>query len=648
MRISAFRHLYKQMDNLIKDLENLNITRERKTGLVYHPDTLLHTYDEDELRCQIHVENPLRVKNIFNHLSNEGLVERCDYISDFKEIDSEKIIRAHGENYTEYLISIWPENSKKKKMTYTDTYYNEHSVKAARLAAEGTCIGAEKVFTGQWENGFCLVRPPGHHAAAKNNRIGGFCFINNVAVAIKDLQAKYGNKKIAVLDWDIHHGDSTQMLTYDDPNVLYISIHKYCNGEFYPGPSGSVHNTGEGDGVGFNLNFPINPKPGQFVGDCEYIYIFERMIYPVLKEFGPEMIMVSCGFDCLLYDQVGQFHVTQNALSMMLFQIRNKITSKILVVLEGGYNLKTIPIAAECLLRVLLGDFYPNKANKYLIAFDIMKKHLNLSELFLKNLDENLEIWSKFWPCLMTEDLIQLQESVHRMKHIKGAINSAPNRFHYEKENVIKRIVAQQEILNYEMLWAKHPTDMKGLIPGYMGTEIHGDKKLLKLENLSADEHYSSMNIVISDFLLNSHFLSEVFKQYKFYIKGYQIVDEEGDVIESRKGVLTHLNIEDTLDYCKRFFKLKTMKKTIEAVDKVLEFLDKVIVTSKKLNIAFSQSSIYVLVNRSNGDVKVRLLNLEYLQPYTHQNFFISMIGIHDFLLRLKTELDPKGSSVNK
>jgi len=636
------------MDNLIKDLDDLIIKGSRKTGLVYHPDTLLHTYDEDELRCQIHVENPLRVKNIFKHLESEGLVGRCDYVSDFKEIDPEKIVKTHGENYTEYLLSIWPENSKKKKMTYVDTYYNEHSVKAARLAAEGTCIGADKVFSGEWENGFCLVRPPGHHAAANNNRIGGFCFINNVVVAIKDLQAKYGKRKIAVLDWDIHHGDSTQTLTYDDPNVLYISIHKYCNGEFYPGKSGSVLNTGAGEGAGFNLNFPINPKPGQFIGDCEYIYTFERMIFPVLKEFAPEMVIVSCGFDCLLYDQVGQFHVTQNALSMMLFEIRKKINSKILVVLEGGYNLKTIPIAAECLLRVLLGEFYPNKANKYLIAFDIMKKHLNLSEIFMKNLDENLKVWAEFWPCLMSEELIHLQDSVHKMRHIKGAINSAPNRFHYEKEFILKRNVTEKEISNYQMLWEKYPTEMTGLISVFMGTEKHGDKHFMKLENLSADEHYCSMNIVISDFLLNSHFLSEVFQQYKFYIKGYQIVDEEGDVIEARKGVLTHLNIEDTLDYCRRFFKLKTKKKTIEAIDTILEFMDRVIETSKKLNMAFSQSSIYVLINRATEDVKVRLINLEYLQASTHQNYFLAMIGIHDFLHRLKAELDPKNSKAYK
>ncbi len=157
----------------------------------------------------------------------------------------------------------------------------------------------------EWSNGFSLVRPPGHHACANNNRLGGFCFINNVAVAAEYLVREHKLKKIAVLDWDIHHGDSTQKLFYDRKDLLYISIHKHLNGKFYPGKSGALENIGKGEGKGYNLNFPINSKKNQFVGDSEYVYAFERAILPILKEYGPEFVFISNGYDCLDGDPLG-------------------------------------------------------------------------------------------------------------------------------------------------------------------------------------------------------------------------------------------------------------------------------------------------------------------------------------------------------
>lgn len=131
---------------------------------------------------------------------------------------------------------------------------------------------------------------------------------------------------------------------------MYISIHRHDNGKFYPYLSGALKNVGEGEGEGYNLNFPINTIPGQYVGDEEYIFVFQRMILPILLAYKPEFIFISCGFDCLNRDPLGGFQLSRDGISILLFYIQSYVTTKINVVMEGGYNTKEIPWAAESLL----------------------------------------------------------------------------------------------------------------------------------------------------------------------------------------------------------------------------------------------------------------------------------------------------------
>lgn len=142
------------------------------------------------------------------------------------------------------------------------------------------------MYNNEWFNAFALVRPPGHHAVCHDEQIKGFCFLNNVAIAANILLAK-GLQKILILDWDVHHGDSTSKIFYEDDRVLYISIHKHMNGNFYPeGDWGDSKNLGKNKGLGFNLNFPLNPlEENDFIGDSEYVYIFFRFIMPIIKEY---------------------------------------------------------------------------------------------------------------------------------------------------------------------------------------------------------------------------------------------------------------------------------------------------------------------------------------------------------------------------
>ena len=135
-------------------------------------------------------------------------------------------------------------------------------------------------------------------------------------------------------------------------------------GRFYPFKSGDVKNVGRGEGLGFNVNIPLNPIKRAFTGNSEYIFIYEKIIKPILQRYSPDMVLVSCGFDCLEGDPLGQINVTQNGVSYILNDVLSSVQSKVLVVLEGGYNLQKIPTVAECLVRVVAGEFYPNEANE--------------------------------------------------------------------------------------------------------------------------------------------------------------------------------------------------------------------------------------------------------------------------------------------
>jgi len=235
----------------------MELKPKSRTGLVYHPDTLLHALSlQDEKTMLSHPENPRRLESIITHLNKVGLKDRCDTITNFDPCSSEYVQLAHPTSYFEYVDDIWMPCSK-ESVKYKDTYYNSHSGKAARLAASGVKLAVDKIMRNEWDNAFAAVRPPGHHAET-NGRISGFCFFNNVALGVRHAQEKYGVKRIAIFDWDAHHGDSTQRIFEEDPNVLFISFHRHDNGLFFPGMSGAAENVGKGKGEGFCLNLPWN------------------------------------------------------------------------------------------------------------------------------------------------------------------------------------------------------------------------------------------------------------------------------------------------------------------------------------------------------------------------------------------------------
>ena len=220
---------------------------------------------------------------------------------------------------------------------YSSLYVNVHSAKCARLSCGGLIELADAVASRRIRNGFAVIRPPGHHAEPQAAM--GFCFYNNVAVATKWLQKKYADgpdqiKKVLILDWDVHHGNGTQKAFENDPSVLYMSLHRFEDGTFYPGTTyGSMTSVGHGEGTGYSVNVPW---PSAGMGDADYIYAFNQVIMPIAHEFGPDMVMISAGFDAADGDQLGECFVTPAGYAHMTHMLSSLADGRVVVALEVG------------------------------------------------------------------------------------------------------------------------------------------------------------------------------------------------------------------------------------------------------------------------------------------------------------------------
>ena len=230
-----------------------------------------------------------------------------------------------------------------------DTATSARSYEAARLAAGGLVDLCAAVRADEVSNGFALVRPPGHHA--EEARAMGFCLFNNVAVAAAALRAA-GIERVCIIDWDLHHGNGTQHLFEDDPSVLYVSTHQYpC----YPG-TGAVGEVGQGAGAGRTVNLPF---PAGF-GDAEFSRAFDEIVIPIARQFAPDFVLVSAGFDCDGRDPLGGLDVSPAGITM-LAQACKRIADetaggRLVAVLEGGYDLSAIDEGVAAVLDVLRGE----------------------------------------------------------------------------------------------------------------------------------------------------------------------------------------------------------------------------------------------------------------------------------------------------
>jgi acetoin utilization deacetylase AcuC-like enzyme len=228
-----------------------------------------------------------------------------------------------------------------------DTVTSPKSFDVALLATGGFLRLLDSIAAREASNGFAMVRPPGHHAL--RNRAMGFCLFNTIAIGAQYLKTAHRAKRIAIVDWDVHHGNGTQEAFYEDPSVLFISTHQY---PFYPG-TGGIAEVGEKAGTGYTLNVPL---PGG-CGDAEYLRVFKDVVVPALVRFAPEWILVSAGFDPHRRDPLAGMNVTEDGFSMMssaLLQLAETYCSgKIAFLLEGGYDLAALRSSVAAVLERL-------------------------------------------------------------------------------------------------------------------------------------------------------------------------------------------------------------------------------------------------------------------------------------------------------
>jgi acetoin utilization deacetylase AcuC-like enzyme len=241
----------------------------------------------------------------------------------------EELVRVHAPKYLDELVKVVPGHT---GWLDPDTYYSPKSWDAARAAAGSVCQLATDVLDGALGQGIAVVRPPGHHAT--RDRAMGFCLLNNVAAAAAAARAR-GAARVAIVDWDVHHGNGTQDIFWDDSSVLYLSVHQF---PYYPGTGAPTEIGGPAaKGATVNIGLP------QGSGDPEYLATFDHVIVPALVQFKPDLILVSAGFDAFEHDPLAGMRVTFEGFAAMARRLRavaDRIAQgRIIAVLEGGYDL---------------------------------------------------------------------------------------------------------------------------------------------------------------------------------------------------------------------------------------------------------------------------------------------------------------------
>ena len=312
----------------------------RKTAIFKNDMFLMHDPGPN------HPERVDRLRVIYDYINRPAVKNKFVY-PEFEPATQEDIERNHANDLVQRVSET---SGKVYDFLDQDTATSARSYEAALLAAGSVIRGVDLLMEKEIDNGFALVRPPGHHA--ERDRSMGFCLFNNVAVAAWHARRQHKLQRILIVDWDLHHGNGTQFSFYNSSKVLYLSTHQY---PYYPG-TGGLQEVGIGEGEGFTVNVPL---PGG-LGDEDYCTIFNEIVIPVGRAYRPQLILISAGFDIYHGDPLGSMSVGPAGFAYMarsLVELAEEVCEgRLLVTLEGGYNLKGQREGALAVLSELLGE----------------------------------------------------------------------------------------------------------------------------------------------------------------------------------------------------------------------------------------------------------------------------------------------------
>ena len=367
------------------DYSSENKVYRYTTGIVYDKIMLKH-----ECTCgnqSNHLETPNRIKSIWNRFKANNIHDECELVKS-KLATISDLLTCHNEQYSlifgsdlesrprlppeylqNYMMNVTLASCQGFALTYDqDNSWNEEFTPiACRVAVGSTYELASLVSGGKLKNGFALVRPPGSHA--EYNKPLGFCYFNTVAIVAKMLKRNLSLDRILIVDWDVHHGNGTQQITYTDSNIMYISLHRHDNATFFPG-TGSIYECGQDNGLGKNVNIAWNGKLNPPMSDAEYLAAFRCVVMPIAQAFKPQIVLVSCGFDGTENHpkELGGYKLSPMCFAYMTKKLMSLAEGKVVLALEGGYDINSLCDCSEMCINALLDKQIPSFPNETLDA----------------------------------------------------------------------------------------------------------------------------------------------------------------------------------------------------------------------------------------------------------------------------------------
>ena len=647
-----------------------------RVGIFYDPETLLHfsTLNHPERKIP-HPESPARLVAIMNHLHRLKLTERVFLKHKLEPASQDTIKLFHQPDYVKLVEDMWLapgehlDYTDKHTKYFFDTYHNIHTPLASSLAVGGVTEAVDALFTNKLDRVFACVRPPGHHAAGHEDQPFGFCIYNNVAIAARYAQKQYNAKRIVIFDWDIHHGDSTSKFLYNDASVLYISLHRYDNGEYFPGKIGDMERLGEGEGLGYNLHATWNiPSKKHTLGDDEYIYALERVFAPIIKSFQPDLTIVSAGFDAARGDPLGGLDVTTDGYAYMTRRLLELSGGKIIIALEGGYSLQAISVSAESCVRVLLGEELPLQNTMTQKSFEEARLSCCPNKSGYETVQKALELFRPYWPCLNEDDeavsFHQLIEKNRNKAHIAGGHEDII----IFKDNKLYKKAKVNEFVFYRSVFGDLEADprhaasnlkLRELIPKYYGEEEIDSEKHIVLENLIVRMPNCSIIDMKLGRITHSPYASEQKKKeyteksarttsnsLGFRVSGYVIRDDQGNVLKknTKSGCYYDLDDKSVRDLLKEVLGYSSDKEANEkATEGVLSFLSKLIAWFEQdTGRIFIGSSILLAVDNTKKEYAVSFIDFanvfEQEKEQTDENVLFGLRNMIEIFREIEKE----------